>query len=73
MRRSAITLAVGLITSLAALASGTALAGDRVSFKFVMQQSCVFSQAGFTDDFDIIGSGALNPIIVIGSIDFDTG
>jgi hypothetical protein len=38
-----------------------------------MQQSCVFSQAGFTDDFDIIGSGALNPIIVIGSIDFDTG
>jgi len=71
MRRSAI--AVGLITLLAAFANGTALAGNLLSFKFVMQQSCIFSQAGFTDEFDIIGGGNLNPITVIGSIDLDIG
>jgi hypothetical protein len=38
-----------------------------------MQQNCIFSPAGFTNDFDIIGGGFANPIIVIGSINFDTG
>jgi hypothetical protein len=43
-----------------------------IKFKFVMQETCISSQFGFTRDFDIIGSGSPIPIEFSGSITFDT-
>jgi hypothetical protein len=69
MRHSAMVLALCLST---VFATPAALAGNLMSFKFVMQQNCISSPFGFTSDFDIIGPGGPIPIEVSGNITFDT-
>jgi hypothetical protein len=63
-------VAVSLLGLVACLASAMASAGGLLSYKYVIQQNCISSPDGFTDDFDIIGGGGPVPIIVTGGRHF---